>query len=183
MWHFFKANSISSVVECTWTLKNFAFRNYFFMGTYVTSFWRSRFTIWISKFDYYLESFEATIMNTCTIQVNSSRSLLYLYIWNFLLSKCVFTHLKCPAPLQILKHHHILFKSLLSLLTLAHATSILQIHVVENHCLQRLFSASLPCIWENNICDNFMCHVNKLHVQCQLPCRVHFNQLVDHCVT
>ena len=67
--------------------------------------------------------------------------------------------------LQILKHCHILFKCLLSLLSLAHVTSILYIAAGKS-CLQRSIQAGLPCIRENGSCKIFSCHVTFSRIPC-----------------
>jgi hypothetical protein len=59
-------------------------------------------------------------------------------------------------------------KILLPLLSLAHAINILYIHpnVVGKSYIQRPNQVGLPCIWENNICDIFSCHVTFSWIQC-----------------
>ena len=57
-------------------------------------------------------------------------------------------------------------KRLLPLLSLAHATNILYPNVVGESYNQRPNQVGLPCIWENNICDIFACHVTFSWIPC-----------------
>ena len=59
-------------------------------------------------------------------------------------------------------------KRLLPSPSLAHVISIVYIlpNVVGKSCLQRPIQVGLPCIWKNNICGIFACHV----MFSQIPC-------------
>jgi hypothetical protein len=74
----------------------------------------------------------------------------------FLYPKCYVLIAMKSVWSNIEEHNIHNIERLLPSLSLAHAISILQIHLdVGKSCLQRPIQAGPPCLWENNTCDIF----------------------------